>query len=432
MRNLSVVAAIKLSIIVLAIFFSPVSTAEEIAQTLSGKLVLGYQGWFGCPGDFEGNKNWQHWFLGDVSPAHFTVDMLPAMHEIDPTDLCDTGIARADGKGTIKVFSSQNANVVNAHFSWMRTNSIDGVAVQRFIAGMGDPVKRRRSDHMLQNVRAAAERNGRIFYLVYDVTGAAESTVYRDIQNDWAHLTKDLGLTSSPNYLRHGGKPLLQLWGFGLTDRPGDPEGVATLLDDLHAGARDVPAVTLIGGVPTNWRTLTGDAKRDPAWRKVYAKFDVISPWTVGRYKDEASAKTFVHDFVTPDLAETKKLHREYMPVVFPGFSWFNLSINHGKPDHAVLNRIPRACGQFLWAQVSANLHAGATMLYGAMFDELDEATALLPTQASASGLPKDAKMLTLDIDGCSVPQDEYLREIGKATRYLHKHVLPPIDYRTQ
>jgi hypothetical protein len=40
--------------------------AADPADGLSGRLIVGYQGWFGCPGDYEGNKDWQHWFVKAV------------------------------------------------------------------------------------------------------------------------------------------------------------------------------------------------------------------------------------------------------------------------------------------------------------------------------------------------------------------------------
>ena len=44
------------------------ATAAERSDGLSHRLIVGYQGWFGCPDDFEANRNWQHWFLKGVRP----------------------------------------------------------------------------------------------------------------------------------------------------------------------------------------------------------------------------------------------------------------------------------------------------------------------------------------------------------------------------
>src|SRR5258708_29033991 len=42
------------------------------ASTLKGKLIMGYQGWFNCPGDGT-TVGWWHWFTGPDP----TIDNLP-------------------------------------------------------------------------------------------------------------------------------------------------------------------------------------------------------------------------------------------------------------------------------------------------------------------------------------------------------------------
>ena len=78
--------------------------------------------------------------------------------------------------------------------------------------------------------------------------------------------------------------------------------------------------VTLVGGVPTHWRLMTGDAKPDPEWAEIYTSFDIISPWSVGRYGDGAGADSFKKSQIEPDLAALRDSEVGYMPVVFPGF----------------------------------------------------------------------------------------------------------------
>lgn len=133
-----------------------------------------------------------------------------------------------------------------------------------------------------------------------------------------------------------------------------------------------------------------------------------------------------MRDVVIPDLEETQRLGLGYMPVVFPGFSWFNLQTNRNKPDQAVLNRIPRRCGRFLWRQVANLLGAGVTTLYAAMFDEVDEGTALFPAETGMDKLPAGANMVFLNQDGCALPDDWYLRVTGEAARMLRSRALPP------
>ncbi len=397
------------------------ASTDGPSDTLSRRLIVGYQGWFGCPKDFEANALWQHWFTRSARPELLTVDVLPSVGRLRPEDLCDTGLPRVDGHGTVKLFSAQNPAVVAAHFAWMREHGIDGAAAQRFIQPVAaDPLRKRRSDHVLKNVQAAAEAAGRVFYVVYDISGADPQTVTDDVRNDWRYLVKELRLAESPAYLRDHGKPVLELWGFGLHDRPGTPEKVASLIADLRSGAQGLTPATLIGGVPANWRTLAGDSRPEAAWAKVYRSYDVISPWLVGRFSDERGAERFAHEVVAGDVAETHRLGLRYLPVVFPGFSWSNLMRNRDRPADAIVNRIPRSCGHFMWRQISALLELHVDALYVAMFDEADEGTAIFPAEPRADGLPAGASMVYLDQDGCALPDDWYLRITGAAAGLLH------------
>lgn len=392
---------------------------------LAGRMLVGYQGWFGCPGDVPGNGDWQHWFVKAVQPQFVTVDLLPVLRDVSADDLCDTGLLSSDGEH-VKLYSAQNPGIVQRHFSWMKQHAIDGAAVQRFVAGIQDTRKLARSDRVMANVRSAAEVNKRVFYLAYDISGADARSVVATIRRDWRHVVEDLKLTQSAAYLQENGKPVLQLWGFGFVGHPGEPSEVAHLIDDLKAGRGGLAAVTVIGGVPTTWRTLDGDSRTESGWAAVYRSYDVISPWSVGRYRDLASADAFLRDVVVPDLAEAQRLGIGYVPVVFPGFSWHNLMRNRGIARNAELNLIPRQCGKFFWRQAANLLGAGVTSLYGAMFDEVDEGTALFPTVKTRAQSLAGVDTVTLDEDGCALAEDWYLRVTGRAARYLHEGRRPP------
>jgi hypothetical protein len=54
-------------VVVLSLFCINISAASELTETLEGRIILGYQGWNGCPKDFEDNKVWQHWFVMGVA-----------------------------------------------------------------------------------------------------------------------------------------------------------------------------------------------------------------------------------------------------------------------------------------------------------------------------------------------------------------------------
>ena len=101
--------------------------------------------------------------------------------------------------------------------------------------------------------------------------------------------------------------------------------------------------------------------------------FDAISPWTIGRYGNVTEADNFANEKIAGDMKlitehnNTTRSGRklDYIPVVFPGGSGYNLS--EGKWD---FNGIPREGGKFLWRQVYNAKKHGVRTIYGAMWDE--------------------------------------------------------------
>jgi hypothetical protein len=58
-------------------------------STLTGKLIMGYQGWFACPGDGHPRAGWVHWFArNSASAGTTTVDMLPDVGDLDKDERC--------------------------------------------------------------------------------------------------------------------------------------------------------------------------------------------------------------------------------------------------------------------------------------------------------------------------------------------------------
>ena len=393
---------------------------EPLPQALSvdRKLFIGYQGWFACPGDGSPVDGWVHWFHAETqrpNANNVTVDMWPDTSEIATEDLCATPFPLPDGSPAY-LYSNYNYNVVRTHFLWMEQYGIHGAFLQRFLA----PLKDRRYIGLLnrsaRNVLRAAHAHDRTFAIMYDISGHSQATLVGDLKRDWQFLVDWLDITQSPNYQRHRGKPVLGIWGLGFTDRPGTPEQAAELISWLKSDAEPKYRVTLFGGVPTQWRALSGDAKQDPKWTEIYRSFDIVSPWAVGRYSDAVEADRFKQQIIEPDLQYTASHGVAYSPVVFPGFSWHNLK-------GAGPNQIPRDCGRFFWRQAYNAISARAEMLYVAMFDEVDEGTAMYKLAPTTNELPAQGTFVPLDIDGCALPSDWYLILAGWAQRMLSGEV---------
>lgn len=388
-------------------------------STLEGKVLLGYQGWFNCPGDGNPQPTWRSWARGEPSPQTLTIDMYPDLREFDPADLCAVP-GFTIGKQPAYLFSAWNPKVVARHFQWMKNYGLDGVLVQRFVTTI--PARRSGGDVVLKNILAAAKETGRVFAIEYDVTGSKADAFLEVMQEDWKYLVDELKVTEHPGYLRHKGKPVLSVWGMGLEDPrhpPREPEAAKRVVRWFKSEAPPAYRVTYMGGTPSRWRTLTADAQRDTGWTEVYAMMDVIQPWTVGRYRDLPGVDKWRQEYIEPDLALTKKNGQDYMPVIFPGFSWANLK-KDAKP-----NQIPRLGGRFLWRQAFNAREAGARMLKIAMFDEVNEGTAVFKLAAKRSDAPDQGYWLTLDADGEDLPSDWYLRLSGEITRMFRSERSP-------
>jgi len=380
---------------------------EVDASTMTGKLLMGYQGWFACPGDGSASSGWLHWFRSQNPVAtDATVDFWPDVSELDPDELFSTSMTYPGG-APAKLYSAYNAKTVLRHFKWMRDNHLDGVFLQRFSSGVSDASTFARMNKVADNVRAGADAYRRVFALMYDISGHPTNTLVSALTNDWLYLVNTLQITNSSRYLRHNGKPVVAIWGFGFSGRQDTPQQAQQVINFFKS-----VGLTVMGGLPTYWRTLDNDAQSDPAWADVFRSFDIISPWSVGRYGDLAGADSFRQNLIVPDMAEAAANGREYMPVIFPGFSWFNL-------NGGLLNQIPRNGGTFYWEQAYNAKLSGCNMIYGAMFDEVDEGTAMYKLASTVNEIPAEGSWVPLNIDGSSLPSDWYLRLAGEASKML-------------
>ena len=379
------------------------------ATTLDNKIMAGYQGWFNADGDGAG-KGWRHWSSSKPNADNISFDMWPDLREYDADELYDTSFKYSNGSNA-GLYSAYNTKTVERHCKWMQDYGIDGVFVQRFIGeATGSFINMR--DRVLQNIRSGAEKYGRVFANMYDISGGDENSLVDDIKNDWIHLVDDLKITESSRYLRHNGRPVLSIWGFNVSGRPGTSSQAKELIQWLTTGAPEKYRATVKLGVDDDWRGDSSD------WQAAYRSADIISPWAVGRYGDNSGADSFRNNKIEPDLADLNNENIDYMPVVFPGFSWWNLQ-NGDSP----LNKIPRNGGSFLWRQFFNTVDAGCNMVYVAMFDEVDEGTAIFKVTENDSQTPTTGNFVTMDQDGETLPSDWYLQLTGEASKMLRNEI---------
>lgn len=391
------------------------------AGTLKGKVMAGYQGWFNCGGD-GADLGWTHWARNKsktFGPGNVTVDLWPDMTELTAAERYATGFKLADGRPA-EVFSSFHRQTVLRHFRWMREYGIDGAFVQRFANGVKSKSLRFHKDVVLANCREGANREGRTYAVMYDLSGLPAGGV-ASVKEDWQRLRKFMRIGQDPAYQRHQGKPLVAVWGVGFSSEKRDYTlaECRRLIEFLNA---DGCAVML--GVPTGWREGKRDAVKDPALHDVLKLAAVISPWTPGRYRNPQGAALHGDTFWKPDVTWCREHSLEYLPVVFPGFSWHNLN------PEAPLDQIPRLKGEFLWSQFVAAKRAGAGMIYVAMFDEVDEGTAIF----KCTNRPPAGTDPFLTYEG--LPSDHYLWLTGEGGRLLRGErpatpELPTRNHRT-
>ncbi len=379
-------------------------------STLTNKVMCGYQGWFNCEGD-GADLGWTHWAKNrrrPFAPGNVTVDLWPDVSELGADERYATGFRHAD-ETAAEVFSSGNRKTVLRHFQWMRDYQIDGVFLQRFANGLDQPDSLRHKDNVLSHVRDGARQFGRGYAVMYDLSGLAAGEVDR-VRRDWSKLDSTIGVTADSAYMHHDGKPVVAIWGVGFSD------GRDYKLSECLELVRWLKAegCTVMLGVPSFWREGKRDAVDDPMLHKILKQADIVSPWSVGRYRTPEEASRHATEVWRADHAWCEDHDLEFMPVVYPGFSWHNLT---GDP----LNAIPRRKGEFLWSQMTGAKQAGCNMMYVAMFDEVDEGTAIFKCvnhPPTANG----GQFLTYE----GLPSDHYLRLVGRGAQMLRGEL--PVD----
>ncbi|MDX6348985.1 MAG: hypothetical protein QOF84_3775 [Streptomyces sp.] len=348
-----------------------------------GKITVGYQGWFACPGDGAPINGWWHWsqdWSKAPSPSNKAIVAWPDM--TDYTKGYATAFGNLGSGAPATLFSSYDDQTVGTHFTWMQQNGCDTAALQRFNPNGSEGPTR---DAMAAKVRTAAEAHGRKFYVMYDVSGW--SAMQAEIKADWTN--KMSAHTASSAYARQSGVPVVGVWGFGFNDT-NHPWSPAECLDVVNWFKAQ--GCYVMGGVPTYWRTGVNDSRS--GYLDVYHAFNMLSPWMVGRIGTAADSDAFYSSCTVPDQDDCNAHGIDNQPCVLPG----DISARQ------------RAHGDFMWRQFYNVVRAGAQGVYISMFDEYNEGNQIAKTAATSAQIPVNSGFLALDEDGTACSSDYYLR----------------------
>jgi len=247
---------------------------------------------------------------------------------------------------------------------------------------------------------------------MYDLSGMSSADV-GVLKEDWKKLVKQYNLLDTgrvSQYLCHNEKPLVAVWGAGFNDgRNYNLEDVDSIVDFLKNDP-EYGGFSVLLGVPTYWRTLDHDTQSNELLHTIIRKCDIVHTWLVGRFNEETYPG--FKNIIQEDIAWCKENDVDYVPTVFPGFSWHNM-----KPEYPS-NQIPRNKGNFFWTQMAGAISVGAEMIYVAMFDEIDEGTAIFKC---AHEVPVgESIFVPIESD---IPTDYYMWLTGQATKMLRKEI---------
>lgn len=383
----------------------------KLDNSIQGKILCGYQGWFNAEGD-GANLGWKHYLGGGkFEPGRCSIDFWPDLSEYGADEKFVTPFKLADGSPAL-VFSSANEKTVDRHFKWMKDYGIDGVFVQRFVTNVRRADLNTNLNKVYDNCFKASVLRDRLLSVMYDLSGSKREVV-ENTKKDWKQLVDKYQINNpkKKNVLTYKGKAVVAIWGVGFKDREYTLSDIQELIeffknDPIYGNC------SVLLGVPTGWRTLDRDCINDPKIHELIKMADIVHPWTPGRYHSIAGINEHKEKNTLKDKEWCDKAGLEYMPVVFPGFSWYNL-----KKGGAPSNAIPRLKGDFLWQQLYNAISSDVKTIYVAMFDEMDEGTCIF----KCTNDPPVGASPFVTYEG--LPSDYYLWLTGKAGKMLRKEI---------
>ncbi|MGD0940213.1 MAG: carbohydrate-binding protein [Terracidiphilus sp.] len=375
-----------LSFIGMAIYASEPAQAFSGPGDVVGKVTVGFQAWFGATGDGSPQNDWWHWSANEseiFSPSNEQdADSWPDM--TDYTVTYQTGFPNLGSGQPATVFSSYDQSTINAQVSWMQTNGIDTIALQRF-----NPVPEPNRDGEAAKTNAAAITYGRKWFVMYDITGW--TTADGDLQTDWT--TKMSTYASSSAYAHQNGQPVVAVWLATSTLSESQLLDIVTWLRGQ--------GLYVILGVERAWTANT-------AMLPVYNAANMIQPWMIGSIGNISDADSNYTNYEIPDEAYCAAHGLDYQDVVIPG----DLHLHQ------------RVHGNLMWEMFYNAVRLPAQGIYISMYDEYGEGNMIAKTPDTSAGIPVGSAYIPLNEDGTYCTTDYYLRLTGAGGRML-KGLMP-------
>ena len=348
---------------------------------------------------------WLHWSRDRkrLAPDTLSFEMWPDMSEYAPSEqFAAPGFTYPNGKPAA-LFSSDNADTVLRHFQWMRDHGIDGIWLQQFAVelpgGPGEKLYPSRA-RVIEHIRSAAAKTGRAWAITYDITNMPADRVHDAVMSHWKQMVDEKRIDE--RYIRENGLPVVEIWGIypGKPQYPLTPESAHRLFDFFRTPGPYTAYI--VGGGDWDWRKTFS-----PEWRDVMKKLHAWMPWNVANHSTNAEGvKHASMGFWAQDKKECEALGVAWIPVIYPGFSWDNLQKTRGGKN----TFISRRGGALLWEQFVKVADLKPSSVFVAMFDEVDEGTAIFKVTSTP---PTQATFLGYE----GLPSDWYLRLTGEGAR---------------
>ncbi|PRP85277.1 hypothetical protein PROFUN_06879 [Planoprotostelium fungivorum] len=382
-------------------------------NSLQGKVVFGYQGWYKT-GPYD--NSWFHWFDASPSNKSFDSDFWPDTTEYPAECLASSGFNFTDGRPA-KLYSNSCPGTVDTHFRWLYEYGLDCFFLQRFYTVTKQ--SKAATTPLVSLVMKSAEKWNRTFVIEYDLSGGGENSTFSYITQDWNYLVSNLSILNSPAYQHHNGKPVVELWGIGVRTSL-SPNLTYSLVSWFQS-----QGCYVIQGVDKSWTYNTSGP-----YYPTYLLGDVIQPWMVGVYWNSIVNSYLSRSGTVGDMAtiRNRNLTLQYSSVIFPGTT----ASNRGHAAGATINQAPftRDNGTFFTRQAAIVSAQKPLFIFVAMFDEISEGTQVYKTIAKKKDVPTNVRLVAYDSEGGDFSNDYYLVLSNNITRNFRNVWNVPYEYQ--